>query len=311
MGGNSFWEDKDKAKKLTVSLQSLKKEIGEVLKVKENIQELKELEDILNDDKILEEAEVKYEEIKEKLKRFSKKEAEPYNHSKAILQIMAGAGGIDAQDWAEMLLRMYLKFAERNGLSVKIMAIAHGSEAGIKNATLEIKGKQAYTKLKREVGVHRLVRLSPYNANNLRQTSFALVEVIPEVKEAIIKIEKRNLKIDTFHSSGAGGQHVNTTDSAVRITHLPTGLVVSCQSERSQLQNKENAKKILEGKLYLLNKTKKKEEEKELKGERKLAEWGNQVRSYILHPYKMVKNHKSGAKDSRVEAVLAGELDII
>lgn len=311
MGENNFWEDKNKAKKLTVTLQHLKKETGAVFQVREDIKELKELEDILNDDKILKEAETQYEEIRKNLKRLRKTEEEPYNHSKAILQIMAGAGGIDAQDWAEMLLRMYLKFAERNKLSVKIITISHGSEAGIKNVTLEIKGKKAYTELKRETGVHRLVRLSPYNANNLRQTSFASVEVIPEVKEATVKIEKKDLKIDTFHASGAGGQHVNTTDSAVRITHLPTGLVVSCQSERSQLQNKESAKKILEGKLYLLNKTRKKEKEKVLKGEHKSAEWGNQVRSYILHPYKMVKNHKSGAKDSRVEAVLDGELNII
>ncbi len=311
MGKSDFWEDKAKAKKITVSFRELKKEVEKILEVRGEIEELKELEDILNDDRIIKEAEKKYQSLEKKLAELKNKNEEPYNCSKVILQIMAGAGGVDAQDWAEMLLRMYLKFAEKNNFPAKIITVSYGTEAGIKSAMLEIKGKEAYAKLKKEAGVHRLVRLSPYNANKLRQTSFASVEVIPEVKEAVVAIEKKDLKIDTFHAGGAGGQHVNVTDSAVRITHLPTGFKVVCQSERSQLQNKQRAKKILESKLYLLNKRKKKEKEKELKGEHKSAEWGNQIRSYVLYPYKMVKDHRSGAKDSRVENFLNGELEII
>jgi peptide chain release factor 2 len=311
MNRDDFWKNSAKAKKKVIFFQELKKQVDKIIEIEEEIEELKDLEDILNDDKIVKEALKKYKSVKEKLVKLQNENEDPYNRSKVILQIVAGAGGVDAQDWAEMLLRMYLKFAEKNNLVAEIIAVSHGSEAGIKNALLEIKGEDSYSKLEKEAGVHRLVRLSPYNANNLRQTSFALVEVIPEVKEVAIKIEKKDLKIDTFHASGAGGQHVNTTDSAVRITHLPTGIKVICQNERSQLQNKEKAKKILEGKLYLLNKSEKKKQEKELKGEYKLAEWGNQIRSYIIHPYKMVKDHRSGAKSSKVEEFLDGDLEII
>ena len=233
----------------------------------------------------------------------------PYDQSHAVVAIHAGSGGTEAQDWAEMLLRMILRFCDKMKWRARIIDESRGSEAGYKSVMLEIKGRWAYGYLKSEHGVHRLVRVSPFDAEKMRHTSFALIEVLPELDEKIkIAIDPKDLRIDTFMSGGHGGQSVNTTYSAVRLVHLPTGLSVSCQNERSQLQNKETALKVLKAKLYRLEQEKLAAERKELRGEYKSAEWGNQIRSYVLHPYHLVKDHRTDYEDSDPERVLEGNL---
>ena len=233
-----------------------------------------------------------------------------YDARNAILTIHAGAGGTESQDWAEMLLRMYLRWAERRGFKAEILDISPGDEAGIKSAVIGVSGDYACGYLKSEHGVHRLVRLSPFDADHSRHTSFVLVEVMPEAETDIdVKIEPDDLKIEVFRSSGPGGQHMQKTSSAVRLTHLPTGLVATCQSERSQHQNKETALKILQARLLELELAGRAEERARLKGKRITAGWGNQIRSYVLHPYKMVKDHRTDYETSSTEAVLDGELD--
>lgn len=233
-----------------------------------------------------------------------------YDARNAILAIHAGAGGTESQDWAQILLRMYLRWAERRGYEAKILDISPGEEAGIKSAVIGVNGDYACGYLKSEHGVHRLVRLSPFDADHARHTSFALVEVIPEAEADVdIKIEPDDLRFDVFRASGPGGQHMQKTSSAVRLTHLPTGLVATCQSERSQHQNKEIALKILQARLLELELAKRAEERARLKGKRIAAGWGNQIRSYVLHPYKMVKDHRTDYETSDAEAVLDGELD--
>jgi peptide chain release factor 2 len=234
----------------------------------------------------------------------------PYDARDAILAIHAGAGGTESQDWADMLLRMYLRWAERRGYQTEILDMTQGEEAGLKSATVELRGRLAYGYLKAERGVHRLVRLSPFDADHARHTSFALVEVLPEAESAAeVKINADDLRIDVFRASGHGGQNVQKNSTAIRITHLPTGLVVTCQNERSQSRNKESAMRVLEARLLEREVERQVEERAKLKGEHKAAGWGNQIRSYVLHPYKMVKDHRTSFETSDAEGVLEGDLD--
>lgn len=234
----------------------------------------------------------------------------PYNDRNAILSIHAGAGGTESQDWADMLLRMYLRWAERRGYKAEILDISPGEEAGIKSVVLNIAGDHAYGYLTSEHGVHRLVRLSPFDADHARHTSFALVEIIPEAESNIdVKIQPEDVKVEVFRSSGPGGQHMQKSSTAVRLTHIPSGIVVASQSERSQLQNKSIAFKILEARLFEKELKKQAEEKAKLKGKRIEAEWGNQIRSYVLHPYKMVKDHRTDRMSGNPESILDGELD--
>ncbi len=234
-----------------------------------------------------------------------------YDSSPAFVQVQAGAGGVDSQDWAQMLERMYLRWAEKQGWKTRIVDEMPGEEAGIKNATIELRGPFAYGYAKAEAGVHRLVRLSPFDQAHRRHTSFARVEVMPEVEDnADIEINPDDLRIDVFRAGGHGGQGVNTTDSAVRLTHLPTGIVVTCQNERSQLQNKETAMSVLRARLLERRLQEQREERQKLRGEFREAAWGNQIRSYVLHPYNMVKDHRTDVETSNTQAVLDGDIDL-
>jgi peptide chain release factor 2 len=233
-----------------------------------------------------------------------------YDRRNAIVAFHAGAGGTESQDWAEMLLRMYVRWAERRGFRTEMLDTSPGEEAGIKSAMLEIKGEFAYGYLRSEHGVHRLVRLSPFDSDHARHTSFAMVEVLPEVEQAMeVKINPDDLKVETFRSSGPGGQNMQKTSSAVRMTHLPSGLVVSCQSERSQYQNKEIALKVLQARLLEQERVKRADEKAKLKGEQQSVAWGSQIRSYVLHPYRMVKDHRTGLETGDTTSVLDGDLD--
>ncbi len=233
----------------------------------------------------------------------------PYDFSNAILSVHAGAGGTDAQDWAEMLLRMFLRWAERHDFKAGIADISEGEEAGIKSATVLIRGNKAYGLLRNEKGVHRLIRISPYDANRRRHTSFALVDVIPEIDEAELVINPEDLKIETFRASGHGGQNVQKTDTAIRITHIPTGIVAQCQNERSQLQNKATAMKILFSRLHARQAEEGRKRIQELRGEYLTAAWGNQIRSYFLHPYTLVKDHRTGLEMGDASRILDGDID--
>ena len=312
---SGFWNDTRKAKGVMQKLDSLKEVVNIWEDIENRINDLDEITKFIDEKKdqdILKEAE---ERLKKLEKDFIEHEFQAlmnkkYDEASAIVAIHSGAGGVDAQDWSEMLLRMYLRYAEDHKYKTEIIHISKGEEAGIKSVTFIITGSFAYGHLKTEAGVHRLVRLSPFNSDNLRQTSFALVEVLPEItSDDEVKIKDDDLKIDTFRSSGAGGQSVNKTDSAVRITHLPTKTVVACQNERSQAQNKEQAMKVLKSKLYKLQEEKEEAEKKKLRGNYASAEWGNQIRSYVLHPYKLVKDHRTGFETADAEKVLEGEID--
>lgn len=296
-------------------LSSLKEGIGPWVSLAERLEEAKGLLELAlgeGDTSLIEEIDL---EIKELEGEVGGQEREllfsgEYDRGDAILAIHAGAGGTESQDWAEMLLRMYLRWAEKHRFATRIPDTTPGEEAGMKSATVEVAGRNAYGYLKAERGVHRLVRLSPFDAAHRRHTSFALVEVMPSVNGEIeVKIDPRDLRVDTFRASGAGGQHVNKTSSAVRITHLPTGIVATCQNERSQAQNKELAMKVLRARLLALEREKREEERARLKGKHVSAGWGNQIRSYVLHPYNMVKDHRSGRETADTGGVLDGDLD--
>lgn len=237
--------------------------------------------------------------------------SDPYDRNNAIITLHAGAGGTEAQDWVSMLYRMYVRWGERRGYKVETMDLLPGDEAGIKSATISIVGENAYGYAKSEKGVHRLVRISPFDASGRRHTSFASVDVIPEVAEddSEIKIDPEDLRVDTYRSSGAGGQHVNKTSSAVRITHLPTGIVVACQSERSQIQNRAYAMRVLQAKLLELKRQQHADEISEIRGEQQEIAWGSQIRSYVFHPYNMVKDHRTNVETANVSAVMDGEID--
>ena len=233
-----------------------------------------------------------------------------YDNNNAILTIHAGAGGTEAQDWAQMLLRMYVRWSEQNGYKVETMDFLAGEEAGVKSATVMVTGRHAYGYLKAEKGVHRLVRISPFDASGRRHTSFAAVDVMPEIDDNVeISINPVDLKVDTFRASGAGGQHVNKTDSAVRMTHLPSGVIVQCQSERSQIQNREQCMKLLRAKLFELERQKQQEKKTELGGDYQAIEWGSQIRSYVFHPYNLVKDHRTNTEMGNVHAVMDGDIE--
>ncbi|HCU70354.1 MAG TPA: peptide chain release factor 2 [Candidatus Moranbacteria bacterium] len=307
-----FWNDSQKASGIMQEIEELRKEISELSSLETEIDELIEMSEIISADSVealeMQGRIVEFEKEIEKLE-FKILLGGEYDRNNVIMAIHAGAGGVDAQDWTEMLLRMYLRFCEKKGFSAKILSESRGSEAGIKSVTLEIVGAYAYGYFQSEAGVHRLVRLSPFNSDNLRQTSFALVEILPVISNMEeVEISQQDIRVDVYRSSGAGGQSVNTTDSAVRITHIPTQIVVTCQNERSQLQNKEQAMKILRAKLHQKYLTEREEEKKKLRGEFSSAEWGSQIRSYVVHPYKMVKDHRTKYETTNAEGVLNGDL---
>ncbi|MBC7319477.1 peptide chain release factor 2 [bacterium] len=309
-----FWNNPQEAQKILSELSKLKKLVEKGRRVSELLESLKEFSDLLGEDETLEEElRLELENAKKLLEELELQTlfTDEYDSYNAVVTIHAGAGGVDAQDWAEMLLRMYTRWAERNGFKLEIVETSFGEEAGIKSVTFIVKGDFAYGLLKAERGVHRLVRISPFDAAHRRHTSFALVDVIPDIgNEVEIEIKPEDLKIDTFRASGPGGQYVNKTESAVRITHIPTGIVVECQSERSQHQNRETAMRILKARLFALEKEKREKELQAIKGERKDIAWGNQIRSYVLHPYTLVKDHRTGVEIGNIQAVLDGDIDI-
>lgn len=307
---SKFWDDPVSANSTMKKLADVEKRVNTWEHMKKSSQDLVELAK-LNAGEISKDLEQQCATLSEEfdlLKREVKLSG-PHDEKDAIVEIHAGAGGTDAQDWAEMLLRMYIRWAESNNHKATIVAKSSGEEAGIKSATLEISGEFVYGNLKGEDGVHRLVRLSPYNSDNLRQTSFAKVSVIPKVdKPESVNIDDKDLKIDVYRAGGHGGQSVNTTDSAVRITHIPTGITVSIQNERSQQQNKETALTILRSRLVVMMAEQHQEKIEELKGPNQSAEWGNQIRSYVLHPYKQVKDTRTKYETTDVQKVLDGDL---
>lgn len=306
-----FWNNAQKAQEIIKQQTKLAKRLAPWQALKQNVDVLMEFI-TLGDESMLTDLQVQadriradFRELKDELK-FSG----PYDDHDVILSIYAGAGGTDAQDWAQMLLRMYIRWAEMHKLDIKTVDESAGDEAGIKSATLEISGTFAYGRLKSEHGVHRLVRLSPFNSDNLRQTSFAKVDILPKVdRPEELSIDDKDLRVDVYRSGGHGGQSVNTTDSAVRITHIPTGISVAIQNERSQLQNKETALTILRSRLIQLQMDQHHKDLNNIKGPNQSAEWGNQIRSYVLHPYKQVKDLRSRFETSDVQAVLDGNID--
>lgn len=309
----SLWDDQDRARQLLKEQAELKEQIESAETLINIVADLEaHLELSKEDEEFLEELKSEIPKAKKLFSDFelSKMLLGEHDSSDAILEINAGAGGTDAQDWAEMLLRMYLRFSEKKEFKTELVQVSEGEEAGIKGATLYVRGPNAFGYLRSERGVHRLVRISPFKSGDSRQTSFASVSVTPEVDDEIeIEIKDEDLRVDTFRASGAGGQHINKTDSAIRITHAPSKIVVSCQSSRSQHQNRATAMKLLRAKLYEIEYQKKQEEIEKLSGERKNIDFGSQIRSYILHPYQMVKDLRTNLEIGDVNSVLDGGID--
>lgn len=310
-----FWKDSKKSSKVLSQIKRLKSKCNDFKEIKTEIENLEEMTELVN----LEPDEDLAEEIIKNTKKLEKNVEKlelssllsgKYDGNNAIVTIHPGAGGTESQDWAEMLYRMYTRWANKNNYEVKELDYLDGEEAGLKSVTFEVIGENAYGYLKSEKGVHRLVRISPFDSGGRRHTSFASVEVLPEITDDIeININPDDLRVDTYRASGAGGQHINKTSSAVRITHIPTNIVVSCQSERSQIQNRETAMRMLKSRLLNLKEQEHKEKIEDLQGEQKDIAWGSQIRSYVFCPYTMVKDHRTGYEVGNVEAVMNGEID--
>ncbi|OGL73536.1 peptide chain release factor 2 [Candidatus Uhrbacteria bacterium RIFCSPHIGHO2_12_FULL_57_11] len=316
MSASDFWKDAELAREVSGRQAEMAREVeawdGLAKEVSDLLEIAREADKVGEDGGLRLEIETGIVGVE---RRFAELEfavlfSEKHDGANALLAVHAGTGGVEAMDWAGMLLRMFLRYAERKGLKARILDEHRGAEAGVKSVTVSIEGRWAYGIFKSEAGVHRLVRISPFDAEAMRHTSFALVEILPELGEVEeVSIDSKDLRIDTFLSSGHGGQSVQTTYSAVRVTHIPTGIVVSCQNERSQTQNKETAMKILRAKLHALAQAERQEEKQKIRGAYTSAEWGNQIRSYVLHPYKLVKDHRTKHETSNAQAVLDGDLD--
>ena len=312
---SDFWNDQDSANKIIDEMNSLKEIVNLVENLLADVDGDLELSELLldsNDEELLHNLE---EDVKTLRQRLDKAEiflllSGPYDKNNCLLEIHSGAGGTEACDWADMLFRMYLRYFDKNNFKYEVLSYLDGDEAGLKSASIKVIGSYAYGYLKGEKGVHRLVRLSPFDANHKRHTSFASVDITPEFNNDIdIKIDEKDLKIDVYRASGAGGQHINRTESAVRITHLPTKIVVTCQNQRSQLQNKETCMNVLKGKLKLLEIEKHEQEMNSIKGESSITSFGSQIRSYVMHPYSLVKDHRTEYETSNVLKVLDGDIN--
>ncbi|MBU9712789.1 peptide chain release factor 2 [Evansella tamaricis] len=315
MSEPSFWDDQDKAQKVIAENNGLKEMVDSyhaLVSAHEDLEVSYELVKEEGDEELAEDLESGVKELSRQVNDFELQLllSSPYDANNAILELHPGAGGTESQDWASMLLRMYTRWAEGKGFKVETLDYLPGDEAGVKSVTLMIKGHNAYGYLKAEKGVHRLVRISPFDSSGRRHTSFVSCEVMPELDDNVeIDISPDQIKVDTYRASGAGGQHINTTDSAVRITHTPTGTVVTCQSERSQIKNREQAMKMLKAKLFQLELEKQQRELDEIRGEQSEIGWGSQIRSYVFHPYNMVKDHRTNHETGNTQAVMDGELN--
>ena len=313
---SDFWNDNNKAQEVIDNLNSLKETVFSVVDLQKRVNDNLEVIELLlveNDVDLLQNIEGDVINMRQEISNLEifLLLSGPYDKNNCILEIHAGAGGTEACDWTSMLYRMYLRYLEKHNYKYQILSYLEGEDTGIKSVSIKVNGMYAYGYLKSEKGVHRLVRLSPFDANNKRHTSFASIDVTPEFNNDVdIKIEEKDLKIDVYRSGGAGGQHVNTTDSAVRITHLPTKIVVTCQNERSQIQNRETAMKVLKGKLKLLELEKQQQEMNALKGSNVNIEFGSQIRSYVMHPYSLVKDHRTNVETSNVTKVMDGDIDM-
>lgn len=315
MAAPDFWDDNDKAQALIAEMNGVKSSVDQYTALQNEYDELEmmiELADEEGDEALAGEIGGSVVGLVKKLEDFELQLLlnQPYDKMNAILELHPGAGGTESQDWGQMLLRMYTRWAEKRGFKVETLDYLPGDEAGIKSVTLLIKGYNAYGYLKTEKGVHRLVRISPFDASGRRHTSFVSCDVVPEISDDVeVDIRTEDLKIDTYRASGAGGQHINTTDSAVRITHIPTGIVVTCQNERSQIKNRERAMTMLRSKLYERKIEEQQRELDEIRGEQSDIAWGSQIRSYVFHPYSMVKDHRTSVETGNVGAVMDGDLD--